>query len=167
MAKKQNTKQQTDKPLTEARERRETHYLRELEQVAQAHDMMLKPEDVIEFARDPKTALHSRFDWNNTNAAQQWRLFQARQLIRVSIRHIGGAIQTPIRAFVSLKSDRYQDGGGYRSMVTVLNDAERRAEMLRDALADLIAIRRKYNQLQELSQVFAAVDQLVRQTEAA
>jgi hypothetical protein len=123
--------------------------------------MVLRPEDVIEFARDPKTALHSRFVWDNGQAAHKWRLHEARNLIRVSIKHVGRAIQTPIRAFVSLKSDRYQEGGGYRSTVTVLSDTERRAEMLRDALADLIAIRRKYNHLQELAQVFAAVDQLM------
>lgn len=145
---------------------RETHYLHELEAVAQEHGNVLRPEDVIEYARDPNTALHARFSWDNSHAAHQWRLHQARNLIRVSIKHIGREIQTPIRAFVSLKSDRTAEGGGYRSTVQVMSDSDRRDEMLRDALADLVAIRRKYSHLQELAQIFAAVDQLLNREAA-
>jgi hypothetical protein len=42
----------------------------------------LDPKDVVEVARNPKSVLHDTFNWNNDEAAEQWRLQQARQLIR-------------------------------------------------------------------------------------
>ncbi len=57
----------------------------ELEALAEANNGILRPEIVVEFARDAKTALHSRFEWDDTEAAKQYRLWQARQIIKVAI----------------------------------------------------------------------------------
>lgn len=37
---------------------------------------------VVEAARDPASAMHRYFEWDDSLAAQQWRLYQARSLIR-------------------------------------------------------------------------------------
>jgi hypothetical protein len=41
----------------------------------------LTPETLVEYSKNPKTALHSLFNWDNENAADQWRKQQARQII--------------------------------------------------------------------------------------
>lgn len=114
----------------------------------------VRPADVVEFARNPKTALHSAFTWDNSEAAHQWRLQQARMLLRVSVTQIGG--QEKVRQFVSLVDDRNEDGG-YRMTVAVLSDAEMRARLLRQALAELEVFEAKYASLKELAGVFKAV----------
>lgn len=42
----------------------------------------VRPVDVIEAARDPKSALHKDFEWDDTKAAHKHRLETARKLIR-------------------------------------------------------------------------------------
>jgi hypothetical protein len=42
----------------------------------------LTPEHVVEAARNPESPLHQEFTWNNDAAAENWRLHQARHLVR-------------------------------------------------------------------------------------
>jgi hypothetical protein len=43
---------------------------------------VLSPADVIDAARNPNSAMHSQFEWDDSEAAQAYRLQQARALIR-------------------------------------------------------------------------------------
>lgn len=42
----------------------------------------LVPADVVEAARDPESPLHHHFEWDDSEAAQRYRITQARTLIR-------------------------------------------------------------------------------------
>lgn len=122
---------------------------------------LLVPEDVVEFARNPETALHKHFCWDETEAARQYRLIQARNLIvRVTVTPRGS--DKPIQAFVSLKSDRANPGGGYRETIRVLSDADLRDELLSQALRDLEYWQNKYQSLKELAPVFKAAKRVKR-----
>lgn len=46
----------------------------------------LTPALVVDLARDPEHPLHSRFEWDDSRAAEKWRLEQAGQLLRVTYR---------------------------------------------------------------------------------
>lgn len=46
----------------------------------------LDAENILELAADPETALHSRFTWDDTAAAAQYRLWEARHTIRIHVR---------------------------------------------------------------------------------
>ncbi len=115
----------------------------------------LRPADVVAWAaKHPKSALHERFDWDDTEAAHKYRLWQARKVItRVTIVPRNN---TKIRAFVSLTEDR-GDGVGYRSVVEVLSDDERRERLLAQALAEFRRVRAKYHTLKELAEVDKAI----------
>ena len=128
----------------------------ELEQIRQEHDGLLKAEDVVDFARNPNTALHSKFTWDDTEAAERFRLMQARQVIRVFVK-IYPREKQQVRAYVSLVDDR-RKGGGYRSTEEVL-----RASSLRDALVfqahrEMKAFVERYEHLEELAGVIAAME---------
>lgn len=118
---------------------------------------MLAPASVVEFARDPKTALHSQFTWDDTDAAEAWRLHEARNIIRVHVTVLH-ADSEPVRVFTSLRPDR-ESNSGYRLTVDVLSNDDLRAQMLADAKAELQATKRKYHNLQELSSVWDAIEQ--------
>lgn len=130
----------------------------ELERIRAANDGLLKPEHVVEFAKDPNTALHSHFEWDDTEAARQFRLVQAGSVIRLCVTILQEDVPA-VRTYISLPSDRV-NGGGYRSTRDVVNDESRRQEMLRDALERLNAWKRKYAHLQALLPVFDAMEQV-------
>jgi hypothetical protein len=126
----------------------------ELKRIAIENGGLLKPEIVVEEARPKSSPLHSRFEWDDSVAGQQYRIWQARQLIRVSVELLAGTDEK-MDVFVSLKTDRKD--GGYRVMSQVLSDAEMRAQMLADALSELELFRDKYQKLKELAEVFSVI----------
>ena len=133
----------------------------ELQQIQAANGGVLRPEAVVEFARDPATALHRRFTWDDNEAAHQYRLWQAREVIRVCVTILPQSDE-PVRTYVSLTSDRIKEGGGYRTTESVLSIAEQRAELLDQALRELAAWQAKYRQIKELAAVFAEAEKVRR-----
>ena len=135
----------------------ETEVVAELKRIATANGGILKPIAVVEAARSPDSPLHSRFQWDDTMAAHQWRLEQARQLIRVTVTLIGGTGDTPERVWVSLREDQYQKEGGYRFLADVLSDDVLREQLLAEAKDDMDRFASKYAHLKELAEVFDAM----------
>ncbi len=126
----------------------------ELERIRLGNGGLLRPEDVVAAARPKTSLLHDQFEWDDTSAAVQHRLWQARQLIRVTVMVLPRQEQ-PIRTYVSLRTDRALAGGGYRTLCDVLDDEQLREQLLAEALDDLATFRTKYGRLKELAQVFA------------
>lgn len=131
----------------------------ELERLARANHGKLRPEAVVEAARSDTSPLHCSFTWDDTKAAQQYRLWQARQLINAVVVYEpakdGSHIARPV--FVSLTTDRGAAGAGYRLLAEVLSDDEHRQRLLIDACGEMQAFRLKYRRLQALARVFEAM----------
>lgn len=53
-----------------------------LEEIREENGGKLRPQDVVDAARAEKSPLHHYFDWDDTHAAEQHRLWQSRQLIK-------------------------------------------------------------------------------------
>jgi hypothetical protein len=119
-------------------------------------DGLLRASAVVDHARDPATALHRCFEWDDTRAADKYRLNQARQLLRVAVT-ILPSLEEPYRAFVSLTSDRgNRAGGGYRAIADVLGDVDRRERFVEQAREDVVRLQAKYRVLVALVPRFAA-----------
>lgn len=143
----------------------------ELFEIQKKNGGILNPRDVVNYARNKFTALHKKFQWDDTIAAEEYRIWQARHIIRLEVdiippvstgkRQIVTDIKTAkqTRSFISLSTDREADGG-YRSMVAVLSNKSLREQMLEDAKNDMNIFRRKYAVLSELAEVFAAMDKI-------
>jgi hypothetical protein len=125
----------------------------------------LVAEDVVAFAANPNTALHLRFEWDDSVAGHKYRLVQARNIIRVVV-ELEPHTQRRIRTFVSLESTRQRSGGGYGDMHDVMSNDETQAELLDMALKDLNRVREKYACLTELAGVFAAIQAATAQVNA-
>jgi hypothetical protein len=138
---------------------------RELDEIAQRNGGVLMPVAVVDAARPKSSPLHSRFEWDDTAAAQAHRLWQARQLISITL-HVCERTQSEEQVWVSLKPDR-MGKGGYRSLITVLSDDEMRGQLLEDALEDMQIFERKYRHLRELAGVFAEMRAVRRKRKAA
>ena len=46
---------------------------RELNSIRRKRNNVLRPRDVVEFARNPKTALHREFEWDDEAVAMHYR----------------------------------------------------------------------------------------------
>lgn len=132
---------------------------RELVRLAGRNRGQLRPRAVVDAARDPKNPLHDQFEWSDTKAAEQYRLWQARELISVCVEMIPnpeGEIIT-VRKFVSLKSDRRTDGG-YRLVTAITGDAELHQEMLEQFRVEARLFAERYRNLKEAIAVIQAID---------
>ena len=127
----------------------------EIELLCKRHNNLLRPIDIVEYAKNKKTALHKCFEWDDTKAAHEYRLWQARELIRVYVKILPNN-KKPIRAFVSLYPDRQKAGGGYRPIDRVLINTDQRQQLLAQALKEFKYWQEKYQDLKELSEIFEA-----------
>ena len=149
----------------------------ELRFIQSNHNGTLQPHHVVEYAKDPETLLHSKFEWEDSVAGHQYRLWQARKVISLELvvvdRKSGRihdvvfdmddekATDKPTRAFISLRVDRRgNDAVGYRSIEDVMSDEDLRRQLLNDAKNDMNLFRRKYHMLKELSDVFDAMNKV-------
>ena len=110
---------------------------------------LLRPCDIVNYARNKQTALHSYFEWDNKKCGEKYRLHQARMLVDVYVKVLP-SMEKPSRVYVSLKSDRKEPGGGYREMIVVMKNKNLREELISEALSELILYQQKYRQLKEI-----------------
>ena len=118
------------------------------------------PAQIVEAAKDESSELHKCFTWDDTEAADKWRLFEARQVARLLVTYTEDDEEEkePIRLLH--KPDRDSDTGYKQTALIVLNADEYKA-LLRQAKAELDAFRKKYKTIKELDRIFAAIDELL------
>ncbi len=143
---------------------------RALHDLASLNGNTLTPDMVVEAARDPDSALHERFEWDDSTAAEEYRRLQAAKLIRevtVVVEHrpnrdVQVHTEAPLASHGRLQHARafHAIGGAYRPLDVVLADAEYRRELKQAAYRELKAFRKKYALLSELADVFAAIDRV-------
>lgn len=112
-------------------------------------DGTLRPLDIVEAARTDDHPLHGEFEWDNSVAGQKYRLHQAEQLIRTVVVKVKEDSE-PIRMFVSLREDREQ-GTGYRTVVDVLTDDDKTAQLLNETRKDAAVLLKKLAGLQKVA----------------
>jgi len=134
--------------------------LEELKEIEKSKGI-LNPADVVERAKDPKSALHSKFNWNIKEAAYEYWLWQARQLITVYVQVRQDKPTETMQVFVSLSTDR-NSYGGYRKMDNVLSDEHYRQILLNDAMNEMLIFEKKYKQLTELVTVFDVMNHVTQ-----
>lgn len=143
-----------------------TKVINELKRIAEASGGVLLPEAVVESARPARSVLHDQFQWDDSEAGKAYRLWQARQLISVSVELIDSNDPATLsKVFVSLAEDR-RAGVGYRSLVSVMSDDTMRERLLRDALAQMEFFEKKYQRLQELANVFKEIKRVKERVSA-
>lgn len=117
------------------------------------HEGLIKPEALVEQARDPNSPIHHLFEWNDSDAADKYRIHQARQYIsHVRIRFVG---EQRAPAYVNVRITM-ADGSherGYAPLMHVMNNEELKQQALGRALQDLRTWETKYKNLEEISKI--------------
>lgn len=133
--------------------------LAELRKIAKKHSGLVRPVHVVEAAKDAASLMHGEFEWSNKKAADEYRLWQARELL-AQYWVVEPSSGQDIRLMLSLGTDRPMKAG-YRFSADVMANAAHRAEWVAMALADLEQWKKQYAALTELGGVFAAIDRVL------
>lgn len=116
--------------------------------------------DLLDASRDENAPLHSCFEWDNSIAAEQYRIEQARKIIGgITIQYINDdKPSTPMRLFINVEPQAPKRQGAFASLDIVLKNPTYREQALNNALIELRSFQRKYAAYEELTDVFSAID---------
>lgn len=115
----------------------------------------LEPARIVDESRDSAAPLHPCFEWDDVVAAEKYRQTQAQMIVRsiVTVHETPNREPVETRAFVSVQRE-------YKPIEVVTSSEEQMQELLRTALAELMAFRRKYSILSELAGVMRAIEEV-------
>lgn len=112
-------------------------------------------EQVLNLARDPGTELHKCFDWDDSTAAEKWRLEQARQVCRSFVVHIEKEETEPV-TYRLVQHDSEQKV--YRPVTFTVRNEDRYSVLLKQAKQELASFRSRYKSIIELERVIDEID---------
>ena len=120
-----------------------------------------RTQDILDAARNPDSALHGCFTWDDSEAAEKCRANEARAVLRKI-------------AYVVIKEEKREkhpvyyhvrdaEGPRYVRSDRVASDADIRASAIDEVLALLSGVRKRFEFLSELKSVFTAIDDFTTQ----
>lgn len=141
----------------------------EIEVVRKAKGGSASAEDVVARAKSKRNPLHAEFEWDDKVAGHEYRLYLARNMMRAFV-IVRDDLKTdrPQRVYEVVREKQEEKGRVkhvYKTVDDIMKDTDLRAELLGRALSELISIRNRYRDLQELAIVLRAIDTLVEQME--
>lgn len=115
--------------------------------------------DVLDDATSKRSPLHFHFEWDDEEAAHQFRLDQARLLLRslVKVYITDEGEQAVRKVWVNIHSDELEDNA-YEELEYAMQSPILRKRVLGKALRELESFQRKYDDLVELGDVFTAAE---------
>ncbi len=126
----------------------------------------LTPADVVKDARNANSPLHSFFEWDDGEAAEAYRLQQARGLIRavvaVYVREDAPAVRQ--KAYVHIAE---AGAPHYRELTHAMSQTKTRAMVLQTALQELTQWQRRYRDLKEFAELIEEIDQVRKKIAAS
>jgi hypothetical protein len=139
----------------------------------------IKPEHVVEAARNVDSVLHDELEWDDTEAGKQYRDQQARHLLRSAVvvyRRPDQSLTPAVRAFVKLVpsaddpalddiADDAVQPHVYLPIRQVMDEPDLRQRHKRQAFRELVNWRHRYRDISEFAAVFEQIDELARQPE--
>lgn len=111
------------------------------------------PMEVLEKAKDETTELHKCFEWNDSIAAEKYRLEQAKNIIRMLVYEKETKEQAVVRYYAKTETKHV-----YQPTKQFLVQEDEYQGLLRRALAELEAFKNKYHTLTELESIFEAME---------
>lgn len=117
------------------------------------------PQQVVLVASDSNSELHKCFDWDDSSAAEKYRLHQARLVMNqlIVVKREPEKPKEPIQFRVMMKNEQ-ESGSGYKQTLVMLRDEDEYKKLLDQAYRELRAFKQKYSCLSELAEILALID---------
>ena len=117
-----------------------------------------KPIEVVEYAKNPSTELNKCFEWDDTIAAEKYRISQAGDIIR-NLVIVKVSEKKPEKTNVRFFSSTGQST--YKPTHIMYQNQTEYERLLQQALRELEAFRKKYKSISGLEEVFKAIDEVI------
>ena len=112
------------------------------------------PSRILEYARNENSELHKCFEWDDTVAAEKYRLQQARNIVRNLVYQEEKKEEpTKLRVFYNQSSTNT-----YQPTRVLVRNEDSYKELLMQAKSELRAFKNKYKMLTELEDIFNLID---------
>ena len=139
----------------------------EMERI-EARDGQVTSKSLLDAGRPEESVLHSLFEWDDSKAAELYRLRQATEVIT----HIHIVIEekpnTPYRAYVNIQESSGQtEQGRFINVRSAMENEETRRIVLNMAISEAKRFSQKYANYKELSEVFEAIDRVTERMKAS
>ena len=113
----------------------------------------INAKSVVKYARENQSSeLHKIIEWDDTKAAEKYREFQARRILTsvtiVRPEQKADEELPEIRAFYNEKGSRYMP------VTTIVRNEDSYKNLLKQAMIELQAFKKKYSMLVELKEIF-------------
>lgn len=120
---------------------------------------IVTPDAFLNKARADDSPIHSMFTWDDSVAAEKYRLQEARNIIRCLSVTIIKSDDAPksYTAYVNIAEKKNE--GKYLNINDAFEDDDTRSIVLGRALKELEAFANKYSLLEELEEVFTAINE--------
>lgn len=117
----------------------------------------LTPRVIVDVARDPDHPLHNRFEWDNSVAAEKYRLHQAGELVRsVEIKYQGsGGDLRKVRGFSSITRENTPEMT-YEPTEEVLENPITAKILLNQLRRDWMSFKQRYEHMREFRDIILA-----------
>lgn len=134
---------------------------KEFERLEQKHGH-ISPELVLDESRNEEAPLHGCFEWDDSIAAEKYRINQAGMLIRNLTVIIDEHEQTePVRAYINVVPEAPARRGTFVNISSALQDEDMRDITLKAALRELEQFQKKYKNLNELASILSEIKKLI------
>ena len=133
-----------------------------LERLAILNKGKLTPHDVVRAAKSEDSPLHDYFEWDDSIAANKFRLEQARYLLRTIEIVIEYKKQSQKeRMFFNIKISKSEQA--YVPVQVIAKDEALRQQVIQQALDELISWQTKYKRYKELGKIFGAIEDIQKE----
>ena len=142
----------------------------ELTELSQA-DGSVNPQDVVDAAKDPNSAMHRYFTWDNKEAARKLRLVEAGYIIRsmrmkIAYVRIEKESQEPKLVEANVKmfhSHKTETNGNYvyKQVANVLQDSAATESVMTDMYRYLLGAYHRFNDFSELCEDLDKLEDII------
>lgn len=115
------------------------------------------PQQILEKARDSNTELHKCFTWDDTEAAEKWRISEARAIVRnlkiIEQKSDKQSEPTTIRVFYKTDNE-----SGYKPTKLILKKPDEYKVLVERCRSELLAIKQKFNSISEYEEIWELIN---------
>ena len=114
------------------------------------------PQNVVDYAAEhPESELHKCFTWDDVKAANEWRKFEARTVMRTLVYKDDDNEETPQIRVLQKATESYQP------VREIIRDQDEYTALLQRAKAELSAFKERYKTLVELEEILELIDKVL------
>ena len=116
------------------------------------------PERIVEYAKDDSTELHKCFEWDDTKAAERWRVQQARMVCNSLTVTIEVEEAEPISVRIIEHDDTEKV---YRPIVATVRNEDQYSRLLSQAKSELASFKRRFQSIKELRAIIDDIEEVL------